>query len=156
MPRKMRVSASLGTLANPSPYTAYNPSQHGPPVHVPMVGAAGGSGFAHAKRLGSGGPSGGLGSGAAHHSASGLGMGQLHQGAGGSRANELRSTDAALLESKLAQGLQALVDAERSAAIGESSEIHGKRRLHLFRVLFERVIERDAAFGVLLRRVKDE
>ena len=32
----------------------------------------------------------------------------------------------------------------------------GRRRLQLFRVIFQRVIDRDVPFGALLRRVKDE
>ncbi|KAL1498763.1 hypothetical protein AB1Y20_014072 [Prymnesium parvum] len=72
---------------------------------------------------------------------------------GGSLPSGDFRSEALQLEVRLAEGLQALQDAEQD---GEDEAILAKGRLHLFRTLFDRIIERDQAFGVLLRRVKAE
>lgn len=85
----------------------------------------------------------------------------IHQpkrgGAGGGGGGQGFRSEALQLEVKLAEGLQVLQNAEARAPPGEAGEKQRRRqRLALFRSLWEKVIERDASFGVLLRRIKAE
>lgn len=79
------------------------------------------------------------------------------RGGGGGGGGQGFRSDALQLEVKLAEGLQALQNAEaRSNEQGENPRRRAQQRLQLFRSLWEKVIERDASFGVLLRRIKAE
>ena len=122
--RQMRLSTSLGTLTSVSPYAVYNPSLERPSTVLPpaMNAARGGSSLKHFDGGRFGGRI-GLGRRGAPLEAQ---LGQL--GSGWQAHDLLSSTEAALLESELAQGLQTLADAERSAAIEETVESKGLLR----------------------------
>ena len=131
--------SSTGVL---TPYNAQAPHQAG-------AGASFASNPSLAsKRL----PSGG---GAAPGSTSSGRASESGRGRAASDASDGFRSEALQLEVRLAEGLQALQDAE--ATEGEDGGTQAaSRRLQLCRTLFERIIERDAPFGHLLQRVKRE
>ena len=132
--------SSTGVL---TPYNAQTPHQGGS-----GAGFSGNSSLAASKRLTSG-------SSAAPGSTSSGRASESGRGRGASEANDGFRSEALQLEVRLAEGLQALQDAEATEGEDGTSQA-ASRRLQLCRTLFERIIERDAPFGHLLQRVKRE